>query len=66
MPAPQLFLYDSNDKNESEREEIKVPKTNNISKDQKDSQQEMNNFSENGLNRKTTERCIKIKIRRLK
>ena len=66
MATPQLFLYDSNDKNESEREEIKVPKTNNISKDQKDSQQEMSNFRENWLNRKTTERCIKIKIRRLK
>ena len=47
MATPQLFLYDSNDKNESEREEIKVPKTNNISKDQKDSQQEMSNFREN-------------------
>ena len=42
LPIPQLhFEDDSNDTNESEREEIKVPEIKNTSNNQKDSQQEM-------------------------
>ena len=46
LPIPQLlFEYESNDRNKFEREGIKVPKTNNIRNNQKDSQQEMNNLN---------------------
>ena len=46
LPIPQLhFEYKSNDRNKFEREGIKVPKTNNIRNNQKDSQQEMNNLN---------------------
>ena len=46
LPIPQLhFEYKSNDRNKFEREGIKVPKTNNIRNNQKDSQQEVNNLN---------------------
>ena len=43
-PTP-ILEDDSNDTNESERKEIIVPEINNISNNQKDSQQEMNNLN---------------------
>ena len=46
LPVPQLHLEDeSNNTNESERKEIKVPKINNTSNNQKDSQQKMNSLN---------------------
>ena len=46
LPVPQLHLEDeSNDTNESERKEIKVPEINNTSNNQKDSQQKMNSLN---------------------
>ena len=46
MLIPQFnFQDDSNDTNESEREEIKVPEINNASCNQKDSQQKIYNLN---------------------
>ena len=46
LPVPQLHLEDeSNNTNESERKEIKVPEINNTSNNQKDSQQKMNSLN---------------------
>ena len=46
LPITKRHIGDnSNDTNESERKEIIVPKINNTSNNQKDSQQEMNNLN---------------------
>ena len=46
LPVSQLHLEDeSNNTNESERKEIKVPEINNTSNNQKDSQQKMNSLN---------------------
>ena len=63
LPITKHHIGDnSNDTNESERKEIMVPKINNTSNNQKDSQQEMNNLNlENANSIKKQLNDVKIK-----